>query len=72
MDKKLDKIAEDISEIKTTLAEQHVVLKEHIRRTEILESEVRPIKAPVAKVEGIVKAIILVATVAAAIGAFHK
>jgi hypothetical protein len=72
MEKKLDKIAEDISEIKTTLAEQHITLKEHIRRTELLESDLHPIKVHVAKVEGAFKLIMALIAIAAAIGAFHK
>lgn len=47
MDAKLDKIAEDIAEIKITMAEVKKDLAYHIRRTDLLESEVRPVKAHV-------------------------
>lgn len=43
-DEKFDIIMRDISEIKITQAEQHVVLKEHIRRTNLLEEDVRSVK----------------------------
>lgn len=72
MEKKIDKILTEIQEINVTLAEQHVTLKEHIRRTELLENDIRPIKVHVSRVEGAVKLIIIVATVAAAIAAFLK
>jgi hypothetical protein len=35
-------ILRDLSEIKATQAEQHVTLKEHIRRTEVLEKTLSP------------------------------
>lgn len=41
---KVDKIIEKISSIDVTLAAQHVSLKDHIRRTEILEKEMKPVK----------------------------
>lgn len=39
IEKKLDAVVEDIGEIRITLAEQHIVLKEHIRRTALLEQD---------------------------------
>lgn len=39
---KLDKIIEDIGEIKVTQGRQHEVLKDHIRRTEALENAIKP------------------------------
>ena len=44
IENKLDKVAEDIGEIKVTQASQHVSLKEHMRRTELLEQVVEPMK----------------------------
>lgn len=41
---KIDKLADHVGSIDTTLAAQHVVLQEHIRRTNLLEDEVRPLK----------------------------
>lgn len=41
---KVDQIATDISAINVTLSSQHTSLKEHIRRTNLLEAELKPIK----------------------------
>lgn len=45
---KIDSIRDDIGKINTVLAAQHESLKEHIRRTSILENELAPIKTHVA------------------------
>lgn len=45
LDDRLDKV--DI-----TLAAQHVSLKEHMRRTSILENDIKPIKKHVQRVHG--------------------
>lgn len=65
----LESIREDISEIKVTLAKQHVSLDEHIRRTELLEksqdqlrNEIKPIQKHVAQVDGVLKFFGLLAT----------
>ncbi len=42
IESKLDKIIGDIGEIKVTQAEHHIVLKDHIRRTELLENAIKP------------------------------
>lgn len=67
---KIDKVEGHLSSIDVTLAAQHVSLKEHIRRTEILESDVAPIKTHVNRVEGVIKFIALVATVIGIIETF--
>lgn len=54
---KIDNIIEDIGDIKITLAKQHVTLDEHIRRTEILEEEMKPVKKHVYMVDGALKAL---------------
>lgn len=72
MEKKVDKILEEIHDINITLAEQHITLKEHIRRTELLEADLRPIKTHVSRVEGAVKLIVIISTIAAAVAAFLK
>jgi uncharacterized membrane protein len=41
---KLDTVVEKISEIKVTLGEQHISLNEHMRRTELLEKEIKPLQ----------------------------
>lgn len=62
---KQEKMADDISEIKVTLAEQHISLKEHIRRSDLLEehidlvrAELIPVQAHVNKVNGAIKLIV--------------
>ena len=58
--KKLDKIDDRIASIDVTLAAQHVTLKEHIRRTELLEADVRPIKDHVTRMQGAIKLITII------------
>lgn len=59
LEEKLDKIVDDISEIKTTLAINTASLETHIKRTEIAEEniskiqeDIKPIKSHVAFVKG--------------------
>lgn len=59
-DQKLDKILNDVGEIKVVQAAQHVTLQEHIRRTELLEEDIKPIKRHVWMIEGAVKLIGLI------------
>ena len=44
IEQKIDKISDKVEIINVTLAGQHETLKEHIRRTEILEDQIRPIQ----------------------------
>lgn len=64
---KIDLMTDRLGSIDTTLAAQHEVLKEHIRRTEILEEDVKPIKAHVAMISGVLKFIGLLVPIAALI-----
>lgn len=64
---KLDKVVEKISAIDVTLASQHISLKEHIRRTELLEDDVAPLKKHDAMFMGALKLIGIVALCAGAI-----
>ncbi len=68
---KIDKVLERIGSIDVTLAEQHVVLKEHVRRTELLESALEPVKRHVNMVNGGVKLITLTGVIAAILEAIH-
>lgn len=52
---KLDKVSERLNSIDVTLAAQHVSLDTHIKRTAIIESQLEPIKAHVAMVQGALK-----------------
>jgi cob(I)alamin adenosyltransferase len=63
-DEKLDKIVEDISEIKVTLAGQAADIKYHIKRTDLaeehlrkLEDELKPVQKHVEQLNGILKAV---------------
>ena len=60
----LDKISEDISDLKVTAAKQEENIKEHIRRTEIAEEnldlirkEIEPLKEHVIVINGFLKII---------------
>lgn len=66
----LDKISEDISELKITTAKQEENLKEHIRRTELAEEnlqmlrqEIEPLKQHVIAINGVLKIIGLISVV---------
>ena len=62
---KVDIILEKINEINVTLAQQHESLKYHIKRTDLIEEDIKPIKAHVAAV----KMVMQLVGVAAALGA---
>lgn len=52
---KIDSIMEQISEINSTLAAQHVSLEIHIKRTNILEEKILPIEERNSQLNGIIK-----------------
>ena len=52
---KLDKVTDRLSNIDSTLAAQHVSIAEHIRRTNLLENDLKPVKRHVTMVEGVLK-----------------
>jgi endonuclease III len=67
---RLDKLFDRISDINATLAAQHETLKEHIRRTELLEERLEPIEKQVTLVTGGMKAlrgIVALVTILAAV-----
>lgn len=55
IDNKLDKIAEDILEIKVTLAQQAQQITYHIKRTDLLEEKLEPIQKHVNLVQAVMK-----------------
>lgn len=64
LESKVDKISDNISDIKVTIAEQHVTLTEHTRRSlasekavEILAKKIEPIQIHVNNVEFCLRAI---------------
>ncbi len=69
---KLDKIDDNIGRIDITLASQHEVLKEHIKRSNMLEAQMAPIQAHVSKVEGAIKLISILAMIAAIISVVYQ
>ena len=69
---KLDSIQKDIGQINATLAAQHIEIKEHIRRTELLESRVEPIETQLTRLGGAFWALSGLAALAGIINAvFH-
>ena len=70
----LDKISDDVSELKVTSAKQEENLKEHIRRTEIAEEnlelirkEMQPLKEHVIVINGVLKIVGAVSVVVGSI-----
>lgn len=65
IENKIDKIQDNISSINSTLAAQHESLKVHIKRTDLLEQQIEPIKKHVAMVHGGLKLLGLISVLAA-------
>lgn len=66
---KIDKIGDRLGSIDSTLAAQHESLKQHMKRTDLLEAQLEPLKRHVAMVEGITRALGGLAVVAAVLEA---
>lgn len=66
-----DKILDRLNSIDKTLAAQHVSLKDHIRRTEILEKQIEPLKSSLDMIKGVFKFIALVGVIATIIEVIH-
>lgn len=71
IENKLDKFGDHLAAIDVTLAAQHVSLETHIKRTELLEQEVKPIQKHVDMVNGALKLIGILAMIAAIIEAVY-
>lgn len=65
LEQKIDKLVEDVGEVKVTIAAQHVSLVEHMRRTSLLEKHLIPVIRHVAMVQGALKLISIMAAGAA-------
>lgn len=63
IDEKLDKIDSSITRIDITLAKQHESLKDHMRRTHLLEQSLKPVEKHVAMVNGALKFIGILAMI---------
>lgn len=72
IEEKLDKVADHIADINTTIAKQEVSLDEHIRRTNLLEEKVAPLEKHVSMVNGVIKFIVLLSAIAAIVEVFKK
>jgi hypothetical protein len=72
VDEKLEKIVERLGSIDTTLAVNTEQLKIHIKRTNILEAEIKPISKHVVMMETVFKAIGIVCSVVAFAAGFFK
>lgn len=69
---KLDKIEDKLGDIDVTMVKQEENLREHMRRTDILEGEVKPIKKHVDQVKAVFKFIAFLSGSGALIGAALK
>lgn len=68
---KLDKIIERLNSIDVTLAVNTESLKDHIKRTELIEQDLKPVKKHIAMVEGALKFIALCGILATIIETIH-
>lgn len=57
IENKLDKVVDDIGEIKETTAKQQVSLDYHIKRTDMLEKKLEPVEEHVQLVSSVFKVI---------------
>lgn len=69
---KIDKIVEDVGEIKTHMAVYNAQLTLHIKRTEMLEEKLEPVEKHVAMVSGAIKLVGVVAMIVAIIEGLLK
>lgn len=71
IESKIDTLTDKLAETNVILGKQHVSLDYHIKRTDLLEKIVLPIKTHVARVDGAIKLIAIVSaalTIAKLIG----
>lgn len=57
LEAKLDKVIESQNGMNTILTKQSVVLEEHVKRTNLLEAEIKPIKQQSDMIKGALKLI---------------
>lgn len=55
LEDKLDGVKTDISAINVTLAKQSVILDEHVKRTNLLEEQLKPVEDHVKLIKSIAK-----------------
>ena len=69
---KIDKIVNDVNEIKVQLSINNAHLAEHMKRSDMLEKKLAPVEAHVERVNGVLKLIGVMAMIAAIIEASFK
>lgn len=69
---KLDKVSEDITDIKITMTRNTASLEEHVRRTNILEKKVAPMWKTYITLAGIVGLTFIVAAIIEILEYFKK
>ena len=62
IESKIDDISDHLASVDVTLKGQHITLKEHMRRTELLEKDLAPIKKHVYMIQGAIAFITILAT----------
>ena len=67
---KVEKIEAHLYSIDTTLARQHSSLEEHMRRTQLLEEEMKPVARHVEQMRGAGKLLALLALIATIVSVF--
>jgi hypothetical protein len=72
LEQKIDKLDERLDQIQVILAKQHESIEHHIKRTDLLESEVKPIKILVYQIMGVAKFLALLATISALATSYLK
>lgn len=72
IENKIDNLSDKIASIDVTLAAQHESLKYHIKRTDLLEKELTPIKKHSVMFQGMLKLLVYVGIVAGIIEAIVK
>lgn len=71
MDKKLDQIQEDVTEIKVTMARNTASLELHMRRSDLLEQKIEPLEKHVNMVNGALKLLSLLGIITAIVAAIY-
>ncbi len=72
IERKLDDSNDHLASIDVTLAMQHESLRDHIRRTTLLEQELRPIKKHVDMVSGVLKFIVIIGVILGIVAAIQS
>ena len=69
---KLDKVSDDITDIKVTMTRNTATLEEHVRRTDILEKKVQPMWTTYKIIAGVISLTFLIAAVVEIMSYYRK